>query len=82
MFPSQAGLQDIDENLPLRTVPLEIQHFSPVADRLMPVHDGAFRNQWRAVEIWQRELENRYSADVRSIPIDRVPMQHLAISRQ
>jgi uncharacterized Fe-S cluster-containing radical SAM superfamily protein len=74
-------LQKIDENLPLRTVPLEIQHFSPVSSRLTTVHSLAFQNQWRAVEAWQREIGDRFSATARSVPIDQVALPYLAISR-
>jgi len=73
-------LQEIDANLPLRTVPLEIQHFSPLSNRVTLAHEGAFRNQWKAVHAWKEEIENRYSADSRSTPIDRVPLRHLSMA--
>src|SRR6185437_7894422 len=66
-------LQALDENLPLRTVPLEIQHFSPIRSRLRTVHDLAFENQWRAIEAWTGELENRFSSEMRTQPIQDVP---------
>ncbi len=68
-------LQALDENLPLRTVPLEIQHFSPIANRLRTVHDLAFGNQWKAIEAWQREIESRFSNEARAIAIHRVPLR-------
>jgi uncharacterized Fe-S cluster-containing radical SAM superfamily protein len=66
-------LQDVDENLPLRTVPLEVRPFTPVRGRLTDVHRAAVNNQWRAIEAWQRELEARFSFDVRAKPITDVP---------
>lgn len=71
-------LQALDENLPLRTVPLEIQHFSPIRSRLRTVHDFAFDNQWTAIEAWQREIESRFSSEARAIPIDCVPFRSRA----
>jgi uncharacterized Fe-S cluster-containing radical SAM superfamily protein len=68
-------LQALDENLPLRTVPLEIQHFSPIRSRLRTVHDFAFENQWRAIEAWTRELESRFSSEMRTQPIQDVPVR-------
>jgi hypothetical protein len=74
-------LQNIDENLPLRTVPLEIQPFSPMSSRLTPVHSLAFKNQWRAVEAWQREIEDRFSAEARAVPINQVSLPYLSVNR-
>ena len=55
-------LQEIDENLPLRTVPLEIQEFSPVRSRLRDNHRAALLHQWTAVDAWNHELTLRYSS--------------------
>ncbi|MDQ3694454.1 MAG: hypothetical protein M3464_12620 [Chloroflexota bacterium] len=55
-------LQEIDPNLPLRTVPLEIQLFTPVYPRMTDGYEKFLQNQWIAIEAWQSELENRYSA--------------------
>jgi uncharacterized Fe-S cluster-containing radical SAM superfamily protein len=74
-------LQSIDENLPLRTVPLEIQRFTPVTGRLMTVHDMAFQNQWDAVRAWQREIDERYPSGQRTVRIDKVPLRHLVTSK-
>ncbi len=65
-------LQEIDESLPLRTVPLEIQEFSPVSNRMNDARRGALGYQWRAVEAWQRELDNRFPASVRGLPITEI----------
>lgn len=71
-------LQDIDPNLPLRTVPLEIQGFSPVLNRLGDVHRLAFRHQWAAVEAWSKEIDQRFGSEIRSIPITQVRLGHPA----
>jgi len=67
-------LQTLDENLPLRTVPLEIQVFSPVKKRLDDTMREALKNQYTAVDAWQKELESRYSAEQRTQRIADVPL--------
>jgi len=67
-------LQKLDENLPLRTVPLEIQMFTPVKRRLNDRMQEALQNQHIAVEAWQKELESRYSSKQRAQRIATVPL--------
>ena len=73
-------LQAIDENLPLRTVPLEIQKFAPVLTRLDGAHEATFDHQWRAVEAWQRELDRRFAASIRNLPITDIPIGKSAVA--
>ncbi len=68
-------LQTLDENLPLRTVPLEIQVFTPVKRRLDDTTREALKNQHIAVEAWQKELESRYSSEQRTQRIADVPLR-------
>ena len=58
-------LQMIDENLPLRTVPLKIQVFTPVKSRLNLLANEALENQLIAVEYWNREIMARFSDEMR-----------------
>jgi uncharacterized Fe-S cluster-containing radical SAM superfamily protein len=74
-------LQEIDELFPLRTVPLEIQEFSPVVGRLTPLHQAAFRHQWVAVEVWQDELSRRFSPATRSLAINEVALRSAVLPR-
>lgn len=67
-------LQEIDENLPLRVVPLQIAVFTPVRGRMSPERQLALRNQHAAVAAWQREIDLRYSATKRSLSISDVPL--------
>jgi uncharacterized Fe-S cluster-containing radical SAM superfamily protein len=55
-------LQEIDTNLPLRTIPLEIKVFTPVKGRLNDLSQAALKNQYVAIEAWKAELENRFSS--------------------
>jgi hypothetical protein len=74
-------LQSLDENLPLRTVPLEVEVFTPVTARLDDEKREALKNQWLAVEVWQRELEDRYSHEERSLGITEVNLGRRGGSR-
>ncbi len=67
-------LQAIHENLPLRTVPLEIQLFSPVHSRATEEHQRALTIQELAIEAWNREIEDRYSSEKRGLPITEVSL--------
>jgi len=58
-------LQRLDPNLPLRTVPLLIEVYTPVEARLHAAERTALDSQWRAIEAWQRELDGRFSATER-----------------
>lgn len=68
-------LQKLNENLPLRTVPLQVEVFTPVQKRLNAEKKQALENQWRAVEAWQKELENRFPSEARSRCIADVPLR-------
>jgi hypothetical protein len=55
-------LQSISERLPLRTVPLLVEVFSPMVGRLTGERRVALEHQWRAVEAWVRIMESRFSS--------------------
>lgn len=67
-------LQALDENLPLRTVPLEIQLFTPVKRR-RGHHEAALAVQMPAINAWQNELARRYAAEQRARRIADVPLR-------
>lgn len=54
-------LQGLDKNLPLRTVPLEVQVFSPVKSRMNDSLAVALKNQYKVIEAWKNELDSRFS---------------------
>lgn len=64
-------LQKISETLPLRTVPLRIQKFTPT--QLDPKREEALDNQFVAVGAWKDELGKRFTPEQLSIPIPDVP---------
>jgi hypothetical protein len=65
-------LQSLDENLPLRTVPLKIEVFGPTETRLTPERTASLTNQRSAVDAWSNELERRYSTSSRTMHISDV----------
>jgi uncharacterized Fe-S cluster-containing radical SAM superfamily protein len=66
-------LQDIDARLPLRTVPLRIRDWKPTTSRLDEPRKRALYNyQYRALDSWIRTIEQRFSAEERSVPITEV----------
>jgi hypothetical protein len=68
-------LQQLDEYLPLRVVPLQIQVFTPVAHRLTASMHYAMDYQYRAIEAWNQELESRFSSAARAWTITNVPLR-------
>ncbi len=54
-------LQLIHASLPLRIIPLEIKEYFTMAGRTKDVHELAMKHQQLANEIWNREIENRFS---------------------
>jgi uncharacterized Fe-S cluster-containing radical SAM superfamily protein len=59
-------LQEVHPNLPLRTVPLEVQVFTPTKGRIRPGHLIALEAQREAMEEWRGQLEERFSQDQRN----------------
>ena len=68
-------LQGIAEHLPLRTIPLEITVYGPVHPRLRPTHHLALEHQWRAIEAWHAELDRRFTASQRAMPITSISLR-------
>jgi hypothetical protein len=66
-------LQMLDENLPLRTIPLHIDTFTPAKPRLNDARRSALRVQEAAIAAWNEELERRFTATDRARPITEVP---------
>ena len=67
-------LQGLDENLPLRTVPLKVEIFRPTASRLNSERKSALENQFRVLEAWSGMLEGRFSSRQRAARICDVPL--------
>jgi uncharacterized Fe-S cluster-containing radical SAM superfamily protein len=68
-------LQEVDTKLPLRTVPLEISVFTPVAPRMTDAHRRAVAVQQEAVAAWNEEIEQRFTDAERGVAITNVPLR-------
>jgi hypothetical protein len=68
------ALQSISENLPLRVIPLEIQNFAPMQNRVRDEQKRAIQNQWLAIECWQSEVERRFKEVERKQRISAIPL--------
>jgi uncharacterized Fe-S cluster-containing radical SAM superfamily protein len=66
-------LQQIDEQLPLRTVPLRIEAFTPVHSRITAARTAAISLQDEAIAAWNSEVEARFSRELRDTPIWEIP---------
>lgn len=67
-------LQRLDENFPLRTVPLEIRPFTPVLGRKPGELDVGLNTQEQAVALWNEELVRRFPASLRDAAIGSIPL--------
>jgi len=67
-------LQAVHVNLPLRTVPLEVQTFTPVESRINGERREALKIQYEVVEIWKELLRQRFSSEQRSLPITEISL--------
>lgn len=67
-------LQHIDVNLPLRTVPLEIERWAPVTPRITSARQHALAVQAEAISAWNTEIETRFAANTRQLPITDITL--------
>lgn len=69
-------LQAIDPNFPLRVVPLRIQVFTPVEQRLAryAVRERSLAVQEQAIAAWKEEVARRFSPELCALPICDVPL--------
>ena len=68
-------LQHVHEALPLRTIPLHIVSFTPVAHRLQPHHEQALHFQSTVHAAWRAELDLRFSRDELAKAVTDVSLQ-------
>jgi uncharacterized Fe-S cluster-containing radical SAM superfamily protein len=68
-------LQSIHVNLPLRTVPLKIDVFTPTRHRVRERHQDALRFQYDLHQVWREELRRRFRSDELAQPLCDVPMR-------
>jgi uncharacterized Fe-S cluster-containing radical SAM superfamily protein len=62
-------IQAINEKFPLRIVPLKIFEFGPSKSRHEVDKEDLMAGQLKAIEVWQTEIEKRFTPEERSLPI-------------
>jgi uncharacterized Fe-S cluster-containing radical SAM superfamily protein len=67
-------LQSIHPNLPLRTVPLKIEVFTPTQGRIKQNHEMALAFQYEVHGAWLEQLNKRFSETERNLPICEISM--------
>jgi len=67
-------LQEIHPNLPLRTVPLKIEVFTPTRGRITADHNLALKYQHEVHQAWLEEVGHRFSKEMREMPICDIPL--------
>jgi uncharacterized Fe-S cluster-containing radical SAM superfamily protein len=68
-------LQEIHPNLPLRTVPLKVEEFTPTKGRIKQEHKIAMEFQYDVHAAWIEQLTKRFSDIERNLPICDVPIK-------
>lgn len=68
-------LQAIHPNLPLRTIPLKIEAFTPTQERIRPEHEQAIRFQYDVHNAWIEEVGDRFTDELRKLAICDVNMK-------
>ena len=54
-------LQEISHFLPLRIIPIKIEKFSAVLERLNEKREQSILNQYQVLQIWNNELSKRFT---------------------
>ncbi len=67
-------LQEIHPNLPLRTVPLKVEAFTPTKRRVKAKQEESIVFQHEVHTAWIEQLNKRFSEYERNLPICDVPM--------
>lgn len=68
-------IQKIHTNIPLRMIPLEVVEFTPVKSRMNEVTTDLITGQYKAIEIWNTELQRRFSSSLLTEPITEIPIK-------
>ena len=71
-------VQEIDELLPLRIVPLRIfDSFTPIASRMNDGFQDMLKGQYGAIEVWKKELLKRFSTEHLSLAITEIKLKNV-----
>ena len=67
-------LQVENEMFPLRIVPLEVKMYNPLAPRMNPTLEDMMKGQYEAINVWEEEMNKRFSLEHRSKSITEVKL--------
>jgi uncharacterized Fe-S cluster-containing radical SAM superfamily protein len=68
-------LQELHPLLPLRLVPLRVDHYGVMQHRMQPVHHDALQVQEEAIRAWNHEISTRFTAGQRATPITDINLR-------
>lgn len=66
------AVQNIHELFPLRIVPLQVFEFTPVKPRMNDTFKDFLIGQQKAIEVWQKELQKRFTHEQLNLPITEI----------
>lgn len=69
------NIQEINELLPLRIIPLRVKEYITIQSRLDESKRNLLDGQYLAIEIWQKELQKRFLASQLSLPITSIELK-------
>lgn len=65
-------IQKIHPNIPLRMVPLQVLEFTPVKSRMNETTTDLIKGQYKAIELWNTELQKRFNSSLLETPITEI----------
>lgn len=68
-------LQSKNEMFPLRVIPLEVKMYHPLASRMNNTFEDMMKGQYPALEVWNKELEKRFTAEQLNLPITEISLR-------
>jgi uncharacterized Fe-S cluster-containing radical SAM superfamily protein len=69
------SIQNIDEMLPLRIIPLKVSEFTPMSSRMNDKFYDMMNGQYNAIEVWQKELLKRFHTDQLMLNVTEVELK-------
>lgn len=64
--------KDVHPNMPLRIFPSKVVEYNETIKRSNPIRERMLQNQYALLEIWNSEMEKRFSAKEREVPKSQV----------
>lgn len=68
-------LQNKNQMFPLRVIPLEVKMYQPLAPRMNDTFEDMMKGQYPALEVWNKELEKRFTREQLNLPITEIRLK-------